>query len=186
MKNNRQDISIRIQGAREAFGMTAEEAAEKLHLDPETYLAYEKGEKDIPMGAIPQIAALFDADPFAILTGINAHSKVYAVTRAGKGPIVERRAAYHYESLNAAFSNAVMMPYFVTVEPPADGEAVLHLNSHPGEEFDLVVKGSMEVSVEGHSVILNEGDSIYYDATRMHGMRAVGGAPARFLAVITA
>ena len=186
MKNNRQDISIRIKGAREATGMTCEEAASKLGLDLSIYMAYENGEKDIPMGAIPQIAALYDADPFAILTGINAHSKVYAVTRSGKGPIVERQAAYHYESLNAAFSNAIMMPYFVTVAPPADGQAVIHLNSHPGEEFDLVVKGSMEVSVDGHSVILNEGDCIYYNATKMHGMRAIGGAPARFLAVITA
>lgn len=186
MKNNRQDISIRIKGAREATGMTCDEAARRLGVETAVYKAYEDGESDIPMGAIPQIAALYGADPFAILTGADAHSKVYAVTRSGKGPVVERQAAYHYESLNAAFSNAVMMPYFVTVEPAAGGPAAIHLNSHPGEEFDLVVKGSMEVSVDGHSVVLHEGDSIYYDATRKHGMRAVGGAPARFLAVITA
>ena len=76
------------------------------------------------------------------------------------------------------------MPYIVTVAPGANGGG-LHMNSHPGEEFDRVLEGSIEMVIDGHSIILNEGDSVYFDATKLHGIRSASGKPARFLAVIT-
>ena len=181
---SREEIAQRIIGARDAAGMSPEDAARRLGIDIETYKAYEAGTKDIPLGDIPQLAALFTADPFAIFTGINSHTKLYAVTRSGKGPVVERNSAYHYESLNAAFEGAKVMPYIVTMVPGANRGGLL-LTSHPGEEFDRVIEGSIEVVVDGHSVTLEAGDSIYFDATKLHGIRPLNGKEARFLAVIT-
>lgn len=183
--NNREQIAQRIAGARDAADMSVEEVASKLGISVETYNAYEAGTKDVPLGDIPQLAALFDTDPFAIFTGINPHTKLYAVTRSGKGPVVERNSAYHYESLNAAFTGAKVMPYIVTVLPDADNGHI-HLNSHPGEEFDRVIEGRLEFIIDGHAVVLGQGDSIYLDASKMHGMRALDDKPAKFLAVITA
>ncbi len=181
---NREEIAQRIAGARDAADLTVEEVAEKLGISVDTYKAYEAGTMDVPLGDIPQLAALFNTDPFAIFTGINSHTKVYSVTRNGKGPVVERNSAYHYESLNAAFTGAKVMPYIVTVLPNS-GNELIHLNSHPGEEFDRVIEGRLEMLVDGHSVILDVGDTIYFDATKMHGMRALDGKAAKFLAVIT-
>lgn len=182
--NDKLAIAQRIAGARDAADITVEDAARQLGISVETYMAYENGTKDVPLGDIPQLAAIFGADPFAIFTGVNSHAKLFSVTRAGKGPIVERNSAYHYESLNSTFSGAKFMPYFVTVTP--DPDAVIHKNAHPGNEFDLVVSGRLELVIESHSIILNEGDSIYFDSSRPHGMRAVGDQPTKFLAVITA
>ncbi len=184
---SREDVAQRIAGARDAAGLTEEEVATKLGIPVETYQAYESGETDVPLGDIPQLAAIFDTDPFAIFTGINSHTKLYTVTRKGKGPVVERNNAYHYESLNAAFTGAKVMPYIVTVAPSADPDHEhIHLNSHPGEEFDIVIEGRLEMIVDGHSVILDNGDTIYLNSAKMHGMRALDGVPAKFLAVITA
>lgn len=181
---SRIEIAQRIAGARDAAGLTPEYVAEKLGIDVEKYRAYEAGSLDVPLGDIPQLASLFNTDPFAIFTGINSHTRVYSITRKGTGPVVERNSAYHYESLNAAFTGAKVMPYVVTVLPFPDHEHI-HLNSHPGEEFDIVIEGRLEMIVDGHHVFLDQGDTIYFDATKMHGMRAVNGAPAKFLAVIT-
>ena len=63
---SREDIAQRIAGARDAAGMSVEEVAKGLGIDVETYKAYEAGTKDIPLGDIPQLAAMFEADPFAI------------------------------------------------------------------------------------------------------------------------
>lgn len=186
MKINREEIAQRIAGARNAADMSVEEVAGRLGITPETYAAYEAGTVDVPLGDIPQLAAMFDTDPFAIFTGINSHTRLYSVTRSGKGPVVERNSAYHYESLNAAFIGAKIMPYIVTVLPPEPGDDSIHLNSHPGEEFDRVIEGRLEMIVDGHSVILEEGDTIYLDASKKHGMRALDRKRAKFLAVITA
>ena len=185
MTNDRLAIAQRIAGARDAADMSILEVAQKLGIDVETYKAYEDGTKDVPLGDIPQLAALFDTDPFAIFTGINSHAGVFALTRKGKGPVVERNANYHYESLNASFNGAKILPYIVTLDAHPGNEHI-NLNSHPGEEFDRVIEGRLEFLIGGHTVILDEGDSVYFDATKMHGMRALDGKPAKFLAIITA
>ena len=60
----------------------------------------------------------------------------------------------------------------------------MHLNSHDGQEFNLVLKGTLLLSIGGKELTLNPGDSIYFDSTQPHGMRALNGEPARFLAII--
>jgi quercetin dioxygenase-like cupin family protein len=57
-------------------------------------------------------------------------------------------------------------------------------NSHPGQEFNFVLEGSLMVIVDGHEVVLNEGDSIYFDSGYQHAMKALNNLSSRFLAVI--
>ena len=76
-----------------------------------------------------------------------------------------------------------MEPFLITVEPRPSAEPV-PLNAHPGQEFNYVLEGHLKVVIDGHEIVLSPGDSIYFDARHGHGMKAVGGAPARFLAVI--
>ena len=71
----------------------------------------------------------------------------------------------------------------MTVEPkPADTPK--EMNSHSGQEFNMVLNGKMELTIGTKSLILEEGDSIYFDATHPHGMRALNEKPVRFLAII--
>ncbi|MGB9617496.1 MAG: cupin domain-containing protein, partial [Desulfomonilaceae bacterium] len=43
--------------------------------------------------------------------------------------------------------------------------------SHPGEEFGLVLKGSLELTVDGVKYLLREGDCFYFHSTRSHRFR---------------
>ncbi len=184
MSDNRNEIAARLRGARDAAGFTVESAAEALKLEPEVYAAIEAGTRDLPMGLLPQIGTLFGIESSAILTGGDSHARVFAVTRRGKGAVVERRKAYHYEHLAARFNGPRMEPFLVTVAPKP-GEP-FSLNTHDGQEFNLVVGGTLELMSNGNLLVLEEGDSVYFDATRPHGMRARGDRPARFIAIITA
>jgi transcriptional regulator with XRE-family HTH domain len=47
---------------------------------------------------------------------------------------------------------------------------------HPGQEFGLVLKGVLELSVDGISYLLEEGDSFYFESTRNHRFRNPGNA----------
>lgn len=180
--NQRQELAIRIKGLREAYGLKPEAVAEKTGLSTQEYLAYEDGEKDVPMGYISRLASYHHVDPTALLTGGNAHAKVFHLTRKGTGPVVERRAEYHYEALAAQFIGRAMEPFIVSVEPkPGDP---IHLNSHPGQEFDLVLSGRLMLSIDGHELELGEGDSVYFDSGKSHGMAALDGKSATFLAII--
>ena len=48
----------------------------------------------------------------------------------------------------------------------------------------MVLEGTMELTIGTKSLVLNEGDSIYFDATHPHGMRTLNDKPVRFLAII--
>ncbi len=40
--------------------------------------------------------------------------------------------------------------------------------AHPGEEFGLVIKGTMELTVDGTAYQLGEGDCFYFHSARNH------------------
>jgi quercetin dioxygenase-like cupin family protein len=48
----------------------------------------------------------------------------------------------------------------------------------------LIEKGSLLLEIDGKEIVLEEGDSIYFDATKPHGMKALNNEKARFLAII--
>ena len=73
------------------------------------------------------------------------------------------------------------MVFIVTVEPKP-GVRTIYKNTHPGQEFNLVLEGKMELFIGGKTMILDEGDSIYFDSSKPHGMLAVGDKPVKFLA----
>ena len=60
----------------------------------------------------------------------------------------------------------------------------IHLTTHSGQEFDIVLSGQLKVQVGEHTEILGEGDSILYNSSTPHGMIAVGGGKCVFCAVV--
>ena len=46
------------------------------------------------------------------------------------------------------------------------------------------ISGTLEVTIEGKSLILEPGDSIYFDSKRMHCFRALNDKPATFVCII--
>ena len=183
MKNERLAIAERVRGLRDASEVTPSEVSEKTGIPLDVYNQYEAGELDVPMSTITMLAAFYNVDPTAILTGGDPHTAAFHVTRKGTGPIVERRNVYHYEALGALFKGKKMDPFVVTVAPSLKG---LHLNTHPGQEFNYVLSGKMRLTVDGNTIVLEPGDSVYFTAMKPHGMQTEGSEPATFLAIITA
>ena len=105
----------------------------------------------------------------------------YSVTRKGQGLSVERTKAYKYESLVSGFVGHKADVFIVTVEPKP-GARTIYKNTHAGQEFNMVLEGKMELYIGGKTIILEEGDSIYFDSTKPHGMLAIGNKAVKFLA----
>ena len=47
-----------------------------------------------------------------------------------------------------------------------------------------MIEGTLRFVVNGTELILNPGDSLYFNSGYPHGLQAVGTEPARFLAVV--
>lgn len=178
-----EEVATRLKGLRDALGVSEEEISKVCGVDVATYEKYETAEIDIPISTIQKIANTYGVEIMALLFGEEPKMKSYFVTRKNTGVSVERRSWYKYQSLAAGFSGRVFEPFLVTVEPTG-AEADVHFSSHDGQEFNYVESGIMELHIDGKQIVLNEGDTIVFDARRPHGMRALGNTPLRFLAII--
>ncbi len=88
-----------------------------------------------------------------------------------------------YQSLANNFLHKKAEPFLVTVNPDSD-EAPVPMNAHPGQEFNYMIEGTIKLIVDKHELVLNEGDSLFFDSGLQHGMKALNGKPAKFLAII--
>jgi len=182
MQEKIKEISSRVKELRGLSGISAEEIASSLDIALEEYNKYESGELDIPASILFEIAQLLEVDMTVLLTGEDPRMHIFTITRKDEGVSVERRKQYQYEGLAPNFIHKKAEPFVVTVEPQSNQDSTP--NSHPGQEFDYVLEGSLKVIIHDNEIILNEGDSIYFDSNYNHSMQAVGDKAAKFLAII--
>jgi quercetin dioxygenase-like cupin family protein len=183
MQEKIKEVAARIKELRGILGINLKEMSSDLRLSQEKYQKYENGEEDIPASILYEISRKLGVEMSILLTGEAPRMHYFTVTRKGKGASVERRKQYKYQNLAYNFINKKAEPFIVTVEPKPEGTAV-EKNSHPGQEFNYVLEGSLKLIIKDHEIVLNKGDSIYFDSSCGHAMVALKDKPARFLAII--
>lgn len=179
------EIAERIHALREIMEISVEDMAEAVGLSVEAYLQYEQGECDFGFTFLYKCAEKFGVDIIELLTGENPHLSFYSVVRRGDGLDMKRRAGFKYEHLAHRFRDKIAEPFLVTapfIESQQDEP--IELSHHKGQEFDYIIKGQLKVKFEDHEEILNEGDAVYYDSGRGHGMIACGGSECVFMAIV--
>ncbi len=178
-------IASRMREMREILGWTPEEMAEKTGVTPDTYLLYEAGRTDMPFSFIYKCAQAFNMELTELLEGHNATLTSYTVTRRGKGESTAREEGIAIANLAPKFRDKVAEPYWVRYEySEKQQHEPIHLTTHQGQEFDVILSGHLKVQVGDHTEVLEEGDSIYYNSSLPHGMIAVDGKDCVFVAVI--
>ena len=179
------EIATRIKELREIIGYSVAQMAEKTDTTVNQYLEYESGKVDIPFSFIHKCALAFDVEMTELLEGNSARLSSYTVTRKGQGQGTVKEDGIDIANLAPKFKDKLAEPYWVKYEYSASQQnKPIQLTTHSGQEFDLVLSGSLKVQVGEHTEVLEEGDSIYYNSSTPHGMIAVGGKDCVFCAVV--
>lgn len=178
------ETAERIQALREMLEISQQEMAEAAGVSIDEYKEYEAGKRDFSFTFLYNCADKLGVDIIELLTGENPRLSHYSIIRKGNGLDIKRRAGFKYEHLGYRFRKKLAEPFLVTAPYlAAEQDEPIHLSKHEGQEFDYVISGSLKVAMEDHIEILNEGDSIYYDSSRGHGMVATGGKECTFIAI---
>ncbi len=181
MSAKKEEIAQRVRELRECRGLAVQTVSSRAGLTPAEYERMESGEVDFPASVLVEVALLLQSDLTELLTGRPAHSKIFTVTRAGAGVRVNRRADYGYESLASGFTHKKCEPFIVEVRKD---HGLPHGNTHPGHEFNYVLQGRIRLHIHDQELILDTGDSVYFDSAYPHAMEALDDQPAKFLAII--
>jgi quercetin dioxygenase-like cupin family protein/DNA-binding XRE family transcriptional regulator len=182
MSEKIKQIAMRIKALREIAGTSIDELAKEFKITKETYKKYESGTIDIPVSFLYEFAGRFQVELTALLTGEEPRLHRYSLVKKGKGLTTERRKEYKYQDIAFNFIGKKSEIFLVTVEPKK--KDAVHYNNHPGQEFTYVLEGTLKVVMDGQEVVLDKGDSLYFDSGHNHAMVALKGKPAKFLAVI--
>lgn len=177
------EIAVRLKELREISGLSVESLADEFNIPVNTYKEYESGNTDIPVSFLYSISNRLNIELTALLTGEDPKLHDYSLVRKSKGVNVERRKNYKYQNLAYNFAQKNAEPFLVTIEPDQLNTPI-DFNSHQGQEFNYVIEGSMKIIINDKELILNEGDSIFFNSELKHGMKALNNQKAVFLAII--
>jgi len=183
--NQLMDIALRIRDMRDILGYSMEKMAELTEVSSDMYKLYESGTVDLPFTFLHKCAKVFGVEITVLLEGDGARLSGYTVTRRGKGLVTASEDGITIQDMAPMFRKKLATPYWVTYEYDEKLQnQPIHTTTHAGQEFDLVIKGSMRIRIGDREEVLREGDSVFYKSSTPHGMIAIDGHDCVFLAMI--
>lgn len=182
-------ITKNIKELRKQKKITLQELADLTGLTKGYLSKIERAKKAPPYSTLNKIAIALDVDAASLLE-INfdqSRDKRISFTRKHDRKRIEQLGSvadgslygYRYEALAFDKQGKNMEPYII--EPAFEDEAIF---KHEGEEFMLVLEGKHEFIYDGETYIMEEGDSVYFDAAIPHTGKSLGEKKAKLLAVL--
>ena len=176
-------LSLRVKTLRERRGWTIAETARRAGVSVSMLWKVENGQTTLTYGKLAKLAAglevpvgeLFANPAPAMRTGGRR-----VVDRRGSGPVIDAGGNLH-EFLATEVAGKHNFPCLIEVRADGDGADA---EAHGGEEFSYVVEGRVRFVCEGYeAVVLEPGDSVYFDASLKHRYLRDSDKPARMLCV---
>jgi len=175
-------INQKIKRLRIARGLTLEKFAQLSDLSRGYLSKVERSSQPPPVSTLQAIAVALGVDIAEFFEAGPSHtstsSNLDIVRKAEHKEEFVSEAGYLYRPLLKHFRNKYMSPFLMTIEK---GETDAF--SHDSEEFDYVIKGTIEFHYEGEIYVLHEGDSFYFDSRKTHRIVNKAEEPAMVLAV---
>lgn len=176
----------RLRRIRHDLGLTLTEVALRAGLAVSTISKVERGLMALTYDRFSQLADGLGVDVAELFTesGERFVDGQVGVARKGEFRLHETRN-YSYEMLFPELWRKAMTPMLGSLRP----HEMMRFDrfvSHPGEEFLYVLEGKVTVQLEDlEPVVLESGDSLYFDSGRGHLYASAGEDDARILVVCT-
>ena len=164
------EVGARLRGVRERSGLSQRALAKCSGISNATISLIESGKLN------PSVSVLK-----RILDGVQMDLSAFFATEASEPePVVYRadelveigRGKISYWQVGRELSGRNMQILHERYAPGADtGKIALH---HGGEEGGVVIRGRLQLTVDGNRYVLGAGDAYYFDSSRPHHFRNVG------------
>lgn len=182
----RKYVGERIQKLREAQGLSLERVSQLAGIAVDRLKAYEEGSAVPSIGVVIKISRVLGSKVEGMLHGGGTVSEAITICRAGdslSGQQGNTDQSYGYASLTRPGTGGhIMEPFLLTFDPRTPAGPPI---SHDGQEFVIILDGSIELFYDGVTHTLNKGDSAYIDASKPHTFHGVGESIARMVAVVS-
>lgn len=171
-------IGPRLREMRKRQSFTLEALAEKTDLTKGYLSKIENGKKVPPIATLSRISMAMNCDISFFFQGdgvSNGLDDRVSIVRSDERQQVIRGGSsfgYDYESVAHKKQHKAMEPFVFTF--PADIKEGPFFE-HDGEEFLFILSGTVEVEFADNTVILDPGDTVYFDSSVPHRGKSVNG-----------
>lgn len=142
-------------------------------------------ERNLTAPTVPTLMKIISA--LDIDTGIffeRKNIRKVSVTRKDeRQEFIDRKNHVFIQSLTKGITNTKLK--VVLAHPPPGAENIKGGYQHAGEELIYVIRGKIQVTIEGTPYILNEGDSIHFRGELRHIIKNITDEEVEALSVIT-
>jgi len=170
------NLGGKIRDLRVEKGLTLKQVSEKTGFSTALLSQIENNIVSPPISTLWKIAEALDVKLTYFFQQVPIEKKDYFIVRKGNAKPVfrhESRFTHTYYSLGYGKEARKMDPFLVEFSGEEEHTEPM---SHGGEEFIYVLKGKMELIYGEKHIILNEGDSIYFDSRVAHAAKGDAGS----------
>lgn len=191
-EKNDGNLGESLRRIRRQRGMTLIEAGEKSGMPMSTISKIENNKMSLSYDKLLRICNALEIDISELFSGRPAAEKSAAPAASGRRSINRRGTGYAINTPNyshlypaADLLNKRSVPIIAEIHTRSL-EEFGELIRHPGEEFAIVLEGTVDLYTELYAPArLETGDSIYFDSGMAHAYIAVGPGTCRVLSVCT-
>jgi transcriptional regulator with XRE-family HTH domain len=179
-----QHLACRIRELRTERGMTLQEVADATGLSKGQLSKIETGGVSPPIATLAKLAEALEVSIGEFFARSGGDDTVVffpkSVRQNVRGRLSHR--AYRYELLVPGRKRRDMQPMIVTVDSRT---YKFKLMDHAGEQFIYLLEGEMDYVVGDRTYQVKEGDSLYFEASNLHGPKLKRNQRARYLVVFS-
>lgn len=181
------NIGAKIRELRHSKKLTLQDVANETKFSTALLSQIENNNVSPPIATLSRIANFFDVKIGHFFSD-NEEECRFEVVRASERTVLAKVVSqdgtsqgYFYEPLAIRSKDNKMDPFLLTLNEKVTNTDTY---SHNGEEFLFVMKGSAKLLLDDQSIILNEGDSVYFDANLKHRLYSAGCDEVKVMAVV--
>ncbi|OGS35746.1 MAG: hypothetical protein A2293_11320 [Elusimicrobia bacterium RIFOXYB2_FULL_49_7] len=176
-------IGVNIKRLREDKRITLRTLAKNLNISPSFLSQIETGK------ALPSLDTLKNiANHLSTTVG----SLIGENQKAGDSPVVRSNERKHLDEIGSGINlylltspdaNKQMEPLLFKLNEKASSGPQMY--KHFGQEFVLVIKGTLEITLNDAVYVLKKGDSIYFNSSTPHSFKNIGQEETEAIWVVT-
>jgi DNA-binding transcriptional MerR regulator/quercetin dioxygenase-like cupin family protein len=159
-------IGVHLRRLRARRRLSLAQVAEAVGISVGFLSALERSQMSGSVGTLRKLARFYKTNILDFFDAAGTNSRQ---VRPAERKVLEAGAGVRMELL--AWGNTVMEPHLFLIAPEAgSGDSY----AHEGEEFIYVLRGDLEITVEGEQYRLKAGDSFYFESATPHRWKNPG------------
>jgi len=164
------DVGQRLRALRLARGLSQRELAKRAGVSNAIISLIEQNRSSPSVGSLKKV---LDGLPLSLAEFFAGEAAASPPVFFRAGDLVELAGgAISYRQIGRDLAGRAVQILHERYQPGADtGEAMLR---HESEEGAVVVRGQLEVTIDGERRLLGPGDAYYFDSRRPHRFRNTG------------